>query len=93
VNGTTGQIPFCFALTLVATAYAAVGQGGATGYIAVMGLTGFAPDVTRPAALTLNVVVVRHRHSAVRTIRTAEMADLPSLRGARGPNYFDPILF
>ena len=38
-------------------AYAAVGQGGATGYIAVMGLVGFGPDVIRPAALTLNVLV------------------------------------
>jgi uncharacterized membrane protein YfcA len=57
VNGAAGQIIFCLALTLVATAYAAVGQAGATGYIAVMGLAGFAPDVIRPAALTLNVLV------------------------------------
>jgi uncharacterized protein len=41
----------------VATAYAAVGQGGATGYIAVLGLLGFSPDVIRPTALTLNVLV------------------------------------
>jgi uncharacterized protein len=48
---------FCLALALVAMAYAAVGQGGATGYIALMGLAGFAPDVIRPAALTLNLLV------------------------------------
>jgi uncharacterized protein len=57
VNGTAEQILFCVALALVATAYAAVGQGGATGYIAVMGLAGSAPDVIRPAALILNVLV------------------------------------
>jgi uncharacterized protein len=37
--------------------YANVGQGGATGYIALMGLVGFGPDVIRPAALVLNVLV------------------------------------
>jgi uncharacterized membrane protein YfcA len=57
VIGATEQILFCVALTLVAMAYAAVGQAGATGYIAVMGLLGFGPDVIRPAALTLNVLV------------------------------------
>ena len=57
MTGATEQILFCVALMLVAMAYAAVGQGGATGYIAVMGLVGFGPDVIRPAALTLNVLV------------------------------------
>ena len=57
VTGTTEQILFCIALAVVAMAYAAVGQAGATGYIAVMGLVGFGPDVIRPAALTLNVLV------------------------------------
>ena len=57
MTGPAGQILFCMALTLVAMAYAAVGQGGAPGYIAVMGLVGFGPDVIRPAALTLNVLV------------------------------------
>jgi uncharacterized membrane protein YfcA len=57
VNGTLEQILFIVALAMVAMAYATVGQGGATGYIAVMGLVGFAPDVIRPAALVLNVLV------------------------------------
>jgi len=35
----------------MAAAYAAVGQAGATGYIAAMGLAGYTPDVIRPAAL------------------------------------------
>jgi uncharacterized protein len=51
------QILVSIALTAVATAYAAVGQGGATGYIAVLGLVGFGPDIIRPAALTLNMLV------------------------------------
>jgi uncharacterized membrane protein YfcA len=42
---------------LVAAIYAAVGHAGATGYIAVMTLWGLAPDVIRPTALVLNVIV------------------------------------
>jgi uncharacterized protein len=42
---------------LVAILYAAVGQAGGTGYIAVMGLVGFAPDVIKPTALALNILV------------------------------------
>ena len=41
----------------VAVLYAAVGHAGATGYIAVMGLMGLAPEVIRPTALILNLVV------------------------------------
>jgi hypothetical protein len=70
VTGATEQILFCVALTLVATAYAAVGQGGATGYIAVMGLVGYGPDVIRPPALTLNVLVS--------AIGTAPRTDTPT---------------
>lgn len=42
---------------LVAILYAAVGQAGGTGYIAVMGLVGFAPSVIKPTALALNILV------------------------------------
>lgn len=45
------------ALAIVATLYAAVGQAGGTGYIAVMGIGGFAPDVIKPTALALNILV------------------------------------
>src|SRR5580658_4126038 len=44
-------------LAIIAAAYAAVGQAGATGYIAAMGLAGFTPDIIRPAALALNTLV------------------------------------
>lgn len=41
----------------VAILYSAVGQAGGTGYIAAMGLLGFAPDVIKPTALALNILV------------------------------------
>ena len=37
--------------------YAAVGQAGASGYLAVMALFGVAPQVMKPTALVLNVLV------------------------------------
>jgi len=45
------------AVLAVAVLYASVGHGGATGYIAVMGLYGMVPEVIRPTALALNLVV------------------------------------
>ncbi len=42
---------------LAATLYASVGHGGASGYLAAMALLGVAPEVMKPAALTLNVLV------------------------------------
>jgi len=47
-----------------AALYASVGHGGASGYLAVMGLFGFAPAVMKPTALALNIVV-----SAIATAR------------------------
>lgn len=37
--------------------YASVGQAGGTGYIAAMGLLSFPPDVIKPTALGLNILV------------------------------------
>lgn len=42
---------------IVAVLYASVGQAGGTGYIAVMGLAGLGPDVIKPTALALNILV------------------------------------
>ena len=58
---------FPVALAVIAAAYAAVGQAGATGYIAAMGFAGYAPDVIRPAALALNTLV-----AAIGTVRFAQ---------------------
>jgi uncharacterized membrane protein YfcA len=51
----SGLVPA--AVGLVALVYATVGHAGATGYIAVMTLAGLGPDVIRPTALLLNVLV------------------------------------
>jgi hypothetical protein len=45
---------FFFAAAML---YASVGHAGASAYLAIMGLTGVAPDVARPTALALNIVV------------------------------------
>ncbi len=54
---TGGDILLALAFGLIAILYAAVGQAGGTGYIAVMGLAGLAPDIIKPTALALNIVV------------------------------------
>lgn len=41
----------------VAVLYAAVGHGGASGYLAVMALAGFEPVAMKPTALVLNLLV------------------------------------
>src|SRR3954465_2102744 len=45
------------AILVVAFLYSSVGHAGASGYIAVMTLLGLAPNVIKPAALVLNIVV------------------------------------
>lgn len=54
---TTESLTLAAILLLVAAAYAAVGQAGATGYLAVMGLAGLHPSVMKPTALALNILV------------------------------------
>lgn len=51
--------PNLFVVLLFAAAalYAAVGHGGASAYLALMALTGFAPEQMRPLALVLNLFV------------------------------------
>jgi uncharacterized membrane protein YfcA len=45
------------AFGIVALLYASVGQAGGTGYVALMGGIGLAPDVIKPTALALNILV------------------------------------
>lgn len=45
------------AILLAAILYSSVGHGGASAYLAVMALFGLAPQVMRPSALVLNLVV------------------------------------
>lgn len=42
---------------VVAMMYSSVGHAGASGYLAAMALVGVVPEVMRPTALTLNIVV------------------------------------
>jgi hypothetical protein len=44
-------------ILVVAGAYASVGLGGGTGYLAIMALAGVAPAVMAPTALLLNILV------------------------------------
>lgn len=44
-------------ILLAAILYASVGHGGASAYLAVMALMGLSPEIMRPAALLLNVLV------------------------------------
>ncbi len=46
-----------FAFFVVATLYTTVGHAGASGYLAMMALVGVVPDVMRPTALALNILV------------------------------------
>jgi uncharacterized membrane protein YfcA len=47
----------CAAFFVVATMYTTVGHAGASGYLAMMALVGLAPEVMRPTALVLNILV------------------------------------
>jgi len=48
---------FLVILPIVAFMYAAVGHGGASGYLAMMALFGFLPETMKPTALLLNLFV------------------------------------
>jgi hypothetical protein len=51
------QFLLAFLFFLIAILYSSVGLGGGSGYLAVMGLLGVPPDIMRPVALTLNILV------------------------------------
>ncbi|MFN2135530.1 MAG: sulfite exporter TauE/SafE family protein [Candidatus Promineifilaceae bacterium] len=42
---------------VIAVLYSAVGLGGGSGYVAVMGAAGLPPDIIRPTALSMNILV------------------------------------
>lgn len=48
---------FLLILPIVAFLYASVGHGGASGYLALMAIFSFSPDIIRPTALLLNIFV------------------------------------
>jgi uncharacterized membrane protein YfcA len=67
-------------LALVAALFASVGQAGAPGYVAVMGMFGFAPGAIKATALALTTLVAAigvfgfHRASLLKTRDWAPMA-------------------
>ncbi|MEO9475998.1 MAG: sulfite exporter TauE/SafE family protein [Cyclobacteriaceae bacterium] len=51
------SVDFLIILFVIAALYASVGHGGASGYLALMGIYGFAPETMKPSALILNLFV------------------------------------
>ena len=51
------QAVLSFVFFITAAVYASVGQAGGTGYVAVMGLLNYGPDIIKPTALALNILV------------------------------------
>ena len=68
---------------LIALVYAAVGQAGASGYIAAMSLAGFAPAVMKTTALGAEPARRRDRQLPVPPGRASVLARGLSLRAAR----------
>ncbi len=54
---TPTQITLGVLFLMVAMLYSSVGQAGASSYLAIMALYGIAPEIMRPTALTLNLLV------------------------------------
>jgi hypothetical protein len=46
-----------FLIFAAAVLYSSVGHAGASGYLAAMALVGITPDVMKPTALALNILV------------------------------------
>ena len=90
---------FCAAML-----YASVGHGGASGYLAVMALTGVAPASMKPAALVLNILVsliafvqfTRAGHFRWQTFWPFALTSIPFAylggRAALDPFYYKPLL-
>lgn len=79
--------PLVLALFFFAAAvlYTSVGHAGASAYLAIMGLSGVAPDIARPTALALNIVVAtfvtyrfwRGGHISVRSLAPFLLGSIP----------------
>ena len=52
-----GLLVPCVGIFIMALLYSSVGHGGASGYLAVLGLLSLAPAALRPTALVLNILV------------------------------------
>jgi uncharacterized membrane protein YfcA len=61
------HLGFPVTLAIIAALYSSVGQAGGTGYVAAMGLVELGPDVIKPTALALNILV-----AAIGSVRFAK---------------------
>lgn len=57
MDATVHSTVLAIAFAVIAVLYASVGQAGGTGYIAAIALAGLGPDVIKPTALSLNILV------------------------------------
>jgi uncharacterized protein len=79
----TADLPLAALFFVVAVLYSTVGHAGASGYLAVMGLAGIAPEVMRPTALLLNIVVASFTTWRFRAARFFDLrALLPFVAGS-----------
>lgn len=78
-------LPICLGMAVVAFLYSSVGHAGASGYIAVMALAGLSPQMIKPIALALNIVValvtvwnfLRQGHFSWRIFLPLALASVP----------------
>jgi uncharacterized membrane protein YfcA len=73
---------------VVAALYSTVGHAGASGYLAVMGLAGLAPEVMRPTALLLNITVASFTTWRFREARFFDLRALAPLVAGSVPCAF-----
>jgi uncharacterized membrane protein YfcA len=91
---------FYLLLFLVAFLYATVGHGGASGYLALMALFSFSPDVMKPTALLLNLFVsaisfyqfYRGKHFLWKIFLPFAIASIP-MAFLGGTIHIDPSLY
>lgn len=82
----TSILLFYVLLFVVALLYASVGHGGASGYLALMAIFSFAPEVMKPTALLLNLFVsltsflqfYRGRHFKLNIFLPLAIASVPA---------------
>lgn len=68
--------------------YTAVGHAGASGYLAAMAFFGVAPEVMRPTALTLNILVASFATARLQRVRLVSWRALAPLAAASIPCAF-----
>jgi uncharacterized membrane protein YfcA len=82
------DLPVAAMFFVVAALYSTVGHAGASGYLAVMGLAGLAPEVMRPTALLLNITVASFTTWRFREARFFDLRALAPLVAASVPCAF-----